>query len=410
MGKIQLGVMYGSRSCEHEVSIISALQLMQAVDPEKYDVIPVYISMQGVWYTGEPLRQMSTYTPFREDHKGLVRVFLDMTPGSGALLTLEQGKGLLGGGVKQRVVARLDCVIPVFHGMHGEDGTMQGLLEMANLPYASPGVAGSAVGMDKIIMKRHFQGAGFPVLPGIWFSRQEWKDSRDAVLDKIEKEIGYPVYAKPANLGSSIGVSRAENREELVQALELAFIYDRRVLLEQGLTNPIELNCSVVGFDTGIKASVLEMPVTSGALLSFANKYLQGGGGSKGMASLARVVPAPVEDSLRDQIQKLSMEIFRELDLKGVVRIDYMYDVNTEKLYVTEVNTIPGSMAYYLWEKSGMGYAALIDEMVRCAMKAHQEKNDNNYAYASDILKNVQLGGKTGAKGGGKLAAFSGRK
>jgi D-alanine-D-alanine ligase len=409
MGKIQLGVMYGSRSCEHEVSIISALQLMQSVNQDRYDVIPVYISMQGVWYTGEQLKSMNTYTPFREDQKGLVRVSLDMTPGSGALLAFEQGKGLLGG-TKQRVVARLECVIPVFHGMHGEDGTLQGLLELANLPYASPGVAGSAVGMDKIIMKRHFRGAGFPVLDDIWFSRQEFRDSRENVLDKIENKIGYPVYAKPANLGSSIGVSRAENREELAEALELAFVYDRRVLLEKGLTNPIELNCSVVGFDTEIKASVLEMPVTSGALLSFANKYLQGGGGAKGMASLARVVPAPIEDSLRDQIQSLSKDIFRELDLKGVVRIDYMYDVASEKLYVTEVNTIPGSMAYYLWEKSGMNYPELIDEMVHCAMKAHQEKNDNNYAFTSDILKNVKLGGKTGVKGSGKLANWTGGK
>lgn len=409
MGKLQLGVMYGSRSCEHEVSIISALQLMQSVNQDRYDVIPVYISMQGVWYTGEPLRSMSTYTPFREDQKGLVRVSLDMTPGSGALLALEQGKGLLGG-AKQRVVARLECVIPVFHGMHGEDGTLQGLLELANLPYASPGVAGSAVGMDKIIMKRHFSGAGFPVLPGIWFSRREWNENHDTVFSKIEKEIGYPVYAKPANLGSSIGVSRAENREELAEALELAFVYDRRVLLEQGLTNPIELNCSVVGFDNEIKASVLEMPVTSGALLSFSNKYLQGGGGSKGMASLARVVPAPIEESLQEQIQSLSKNIFRELDLKGVVRIDYMFDVTSEKLYVTEVNTIPGSLAYYLWEKSGMNYPELIDEMVHCAMRAHQEKNDNNYAFSSDILKNVKLGGKTGSKGGGKLASWTGGK
>lgn len=409
MEKIQLGVMYGSRSCEHEVSIISALQLMQAVDTSKYDVIPVYISMQGIWYTGEALRDMKTYTPFHDDHKGLVRVSLDMTPGSGALLTMEQGKGLLGG-VKQRVVARLECVIPVFHGMHGEDGTLQGLLEIANLPYASPGVAGSAVGMDKIIMKRHFTGAGFPVLPGIWFSRQEWKTKQDAVLNQIEEKIGYPVYTKPANLGSSIGVSRAENREQLAEALELAFVYDRRVLLEEGLTNPIELNCSVVGFDTEIKASVLEMPVTSGALLTFDIKYLQGGGGSKGMASLSRVVPAPIEDSLKERIQSLSRDIFRELDLKGVVRIDYMFDVKTEKLYITEVNTIPGSMAYYLWEKSGVSYTRLIDEMVESAMRAYQEKNDNNYAYASDILKNVQLGGKAGAGKGGKLPAPAGRK
>ncbi len=399
MEKIQLGVIYGSRSCEHEVSIISALQLMRAVDPEKYDVIPIYISMKGVWYTGEPLKQMSSFTPFQEEAKGIIRVSLDMTPGSGALITWEQSRGLLGSGPKQRVVARVECVIPVLHGMHGEDGTLQGLLEMANLPYASPGVAGSAVGMDKIIMKRHFKGAGFPVLPGIWFSRSEWEKDREAVIAKTEAEIGYPVYAKPANLGSSIGVSRAENREKLVEALELAFEYDRRVLLEQGLTKPMELNCSVVGFDTEIRASVLEMPVAGGELLDFDQKY-NPRSGSKGMASLARVVPAPIEDSLRDDIQNLSKEIFRELDLKGVVRIDYMYDVKAEKLYITEVNTIPGSMAYYLWEKTGMPYAALIDEMVACAKRAHAQKNANNYAFTSDILKNVQLGGKTGAKGG----------
>jgi D-alanine-D-alanine ligase len=262
--------------------------------------------------------------------------------------------------------------------------------------------------MDKIIMKRHFKGAGFPVLPGIWFSRSEWEKDREAILNKTEQEIGYPVYAKPANLGSSIGVSRAENREKLVEALELAFEYDRRVLLEQGLTRPMELNCSVVGFDTEIKASVLEMPVAGGELLDFDQKY-NPRSGSKGMASLARVVPAPIEDSLRDEIQNLSKEIFRELDLKGVVRIDYMYDVKAEKLYITEVNTIPGSMAYYLWEKTDMPYSALIDEMVACAKRAHAQKNANNYAFTSDILKNVRLGGKTGAKGG-KLSHPAGTK
>ncbi len=403
MGKMQLGVMFGSRSCEHEVSVISALQLMQAVNLDKYDVIPVYISMKGIWYTGEPLKKMAAYTPFKEEAEDIRQVVLDMTPGSGALFSYEQKKGLLGG-MKQKVEARLDCVIPVFHGMHGEDGTLQGLLEMANLPYASPGVAGSAVGMDKIIMKRHFQGAGLPVLPGVWFCRQEYRQDQEAVLDKTEKEIGYPVYAKPANLGSSIGVSRAENRQELKDALDLAFVYDRRVLLEKGLTKPMELNCSVLGFDTEVRTSVLEMPITGGDLLGFAEKYLTSGGGSKGMASLARVIPAPIEDSLREEIESISKTIFRELDLKGAVRIDYMFDVAAEKLYITEVNTIPGSMAYYLWDKSGMPYSELIDEMVRCALKAHQEKNDNNYAYTSDILKNVKLGGKAGPKSGGKLS------
>ena len=409
MAKIQLGVIYGSRSCELEVSIISALQLMRAADTEKYDIIPIYISMKGIWYTGEPLLQMSAYTPFREELKGLTQVTLDLTPGSGALFAYEHSKGLLGGGLKQRIVARVDCAIPVLHGMHGEDGTLQGLLELANLPYTSPGVPGSAVGMDKIMMKKLFQGAGFPVLNGTWFAREQWKNDKDTVLREAEKEIGYPLYVKPANLGSSIGVSRVENRDSFEEALEVAFSFDRRVLIEQGLTNPIELNCSVLGFDSVIKASVLEMPVTSGALLSFGDKYLNSGSSSKGMASLARIIPAPVEDSMRDEIQQLSVDIFRELDCKGVVRIDYMFDKNSEKLYVTEINTIPGSMAFYLWEKTGLNYAGLIDRMVECAKKAHAEKNANDYAYASDILKNVQLGGKTGAKGSAKWAP-SGRK
>ena len=375
MAKVQLGVIFGSRSCEREVSIISAVQLMNHVDSEKYDVIPVYIGENGVWYTGNALRRIETYTPFDPNKAGIEAVALDVTAGSGALLANRPGKGLFSHPT-QVMVARLEVCVIVMHGLNGEDGTLQGMLELANLPYTSTGVAGSAIGMDKIMMKQFFRGAGtLPCLPDCWFTRAMYQQDKNAVLDKVEKELGYPVFVKPANLGSSIGV-----------------------LVEKGLDHPIELNCSVLGYDGDVEASPIEMPLSGQQFLDFKEKYLANGG-SKGMASLHRVLPAPIEDSLRDKIQAMSCDIFRMLDCKGVVRIDYMFDRASEQVYITEINTIPGSLAFYLWENKGVKYSQLIDRMVDCARKAHEDRNMRNYAYSSDILKGVSLGGAKGAKG-----------
>ena len=398
MSKIQLAVIFGSRSCEHEVSIISAVQLMRNVNKEKYDLIPIYISQSGIWYTGEALLDMKTYTPFDPYNRSLKRVSLDLTAGSGVLVHLEHGKGLFSA-LKEEVVARIDCVIPVFHGLHGEDGSVQGILEVANIPYASTGICGSAIGMDKIAMKLFFQGCGFPVLPGFGISRSEWPQNREAMVQRIEKELGWPVFVKPACLGSSIGVSRADDADGLKEALELAFSYDRRVLIEKGLDKPAEVNCSVMGFDDEIVSSVLEMPNSGGeAFLGFKEKYLDSGS-SKGMASLKRIVPAPISDDLTRELQTLSKNIFHMMDCKGVVRIDYMLDKAHEKYYITEINTIPGSLSYYLWEASGIKYPELIDKMVGYAMKAKAEKERSSFAYSSDILKGAMLGGKTGKHG-----------
>lgn len=402
MSKIQLGVMFGSRSCEHEVSIISAVQLMRAADRQLYDIIPIYISKRGEWFTGDALFEISAYTPFDENRKGVVRVNLDITSGSGALTRLEHGKGLLGKD-REVIVARLDCVIPVFHGMHGEDGTIQGLLELCNIPYASSGVGASAMGMDKVYMKQYFRGAGFPVLPSCWFLRRAWDDDPTAVMDQIEKELPYPVFVKPASLGSSIGVTKARDRAALEESLKLAFEFDRKVLVEKGLEDPLELNCSVLGYDGKAQASEIEMPISGGDLLTFMDKYMAGSC-TKGMASLKRVLPAPIEPELRDKIRALSVDIFNDMDCKGVVRIDYMYDAASDGLYITEINTIPGSLAFYLWEACGLPYSRLIDEMVRCAMEAQKDKDDSNYAYSSDILSNISLGGKAGSKAGLKNA------
>ncbi|NLC32844.1 MAG: D-alanine--D-alanine ligase [Clostridiales bacterium] len=399
MKKTQLGVMFGSRSCEHEVSIISAVQMMKHVDADTYDTIPVYISQEGIWYTGEPLKDIETYVPqFNVKIPGIIPVQPDVSARSGALLSYER-KGLRK--ISSRsIAARLDCVIPIFHGLHGEDGSMQGLLELMDLPYASTGIAGSAIAMDKILMKQCFRSFGFPVLRDVALVRSDWRRDAVEVIKAVEQKLGYPVFVKPANLGSSIGVSRADDFQSLSDALELAFCYDRRVMVEEAVNRPIEVNCAVLGYDRDVRVSVVEMPITGGSLLGFSDKYLNAGG-SKGMASLSRVVPAPIGEAMTARVQELSLDIFRALDCKGVVRVDFMIDSMTDNLTITEINAIPGSLSFYLWAKSEprLSYKELIDLMVKSAFDAYAEKNENDIAHRSDILKSAKLGGGKGHKG-----------
>ena len=259
-------------------------------------------------------------------------------------------------------------------------------------------MTGSAVGMDKITMKRFFRGMGYPVLPDCAMTRAQWEQDQAACVKRVEEALPYPVFVKPACLGSSIGVSRADDRAALMDALNLGFSYDRRVLIEQGLDKPIEVNCSVLGYDGKRRASVLEMPNSGAGFLDFSEKYLAGSTGSKGMASLKRIVPAPIGEELTHALQALSLDIFDAMDCKGVVRIDYMLDRHSDHYYITEINTIPGSLAYYLWAETGLPYSQLIDEMVDCALRAFAEKKRNSFAFSSDILPGVVLGGKKGGK------------
>lgn len=398
--KIRLGVLFGSRSTEHEVSIVSALQLMSMANPFRYEVIPVYISKKGEWYTGGALWKMETYLHFDPRKSKLTRVYPDLTARSHALVAVKRGKPFMG--ETRYAAARLDCVIPVFHGMNGEDGSIQGALELMDLPYASTGIAGSAVGMDKIMMKRIFRGYGLPVLKDTALTRSAFEKDMAAACSAIEKELPYPVYVKPANLGSSIGVSRAETREQLEEALRTAFTLDRRALIEEGLTNPRELNCSVLGFDEEVFPSVVEQPVRreDDKMLTYEGKYLQGSGAS-GMSALSRIVPAPISEEDTQKVQKTAVSIFKALDCKGVVRVDFMLDDASGGLYITEINTIPGSLAFYLWDKTGEGlpYRKLIDRMVDLAFEAHRQKDRGISSFQSEIISAALANEQSGAKG-----------
>ena len=398
MSKMNIAVFFGSRSCEHDVSIVSALQCIEATKAAGFNVTPVYISRDGLWYTGEPLENIETFREFNPMTKGITRVTLDVTANAGDLWAWPPQRA----GLFAKVPAPLchiDCVIPVFHGWHGEDGTIQGLLEMANIPYASSGVLGSAIGMDKIAMKQILRGAGFPVLDFVWFTREQLKKERQAVIERVEKEIKYPAFIKPAALGSSIGVSRAKNREELERALDVAASYDRRILVEVGVVHPVEINCAAVGYGEDVRASVCEMPVPSSndTFLDFWQKYLRNastkGEDSRGMKSLSCVVPAPIGDELTGRIQAMTCDIFKLLDCCGTVRVDFILDQN-DMLFVNEPNTIPGSLAFYLWKASGLDFPKLIEKMVEDALRAHADKNSSVFAYDSSILKKVAAGTK----------------
>ena len=398
MSKLNIAVFFGSRSCEHDVSIISALQLIEAAKTAGFAVTPVYISRDGLWYTGEPLENIETFRDFNPMAKGITRVTLDVSANAGDLWAWPPQRSGLFAKVPAPIM-HIDCAIPVMHGLHGEDGTLQGLFEMANIPYASSGVLGSAVGMDKIAMKQILRGAGFPVLDFVWCTRDEYHHNPDAFIERVEKEIRYPAFVKPAALGSSIGVSRAENREELEKALELAASYDRRILVEVGITHPVEINCAALGYGEDVQTSVCEMPVPSSddTFLDFFQKYMRNAGTkgeeSRGMKSLSRVLPAPIGDELTQRIQQMTKEIFRLLDFRGTVRVDYILDQN-DVLFVNEPNTIPGSLAFYLWKACGISFPQLVEKMVEDALRAHADKNTSVFAFDSQILQKVTAGAK----------------
>ncbi|MDD3242971.1 MAG: D-alanine--D-alanine ligase [Eubacteriales bacterium] len=396
MSKKTLAVIYGSRTVEHDVSVITAVQMMKYVDLTKYDLVPIYISQQGVWYTGEALLDIAFYTNF--DENKVQRVYLEPTCGCRTLWTVK--KGLTG--EKRQAVAQLDVVIPALHGLHGEDGTIQGLLELIDLPYAGPGVLGGALGMDKITMRMAFAGAGIPSLPAVWYERSQYEADAQDVMNKAEAALGYPMYVKPANLGSSIGISCARDRDGLKEALDVAFHFDRRVIVEKGLPDNTEINCAAIGYGDTVHASLCEQPGKAvGAMLDFDDKYNPEK--SQGMQSLARQIPAPISPERTAEIQELTCRAYRLLDCRGVARVDFIIDNTDGALYLNEINTIPGSMAFYLFTPMGVSYTALVDEMVDCALRAHADKTRNDLAFHSQILKNVKLGGAKGAKNGGKL-------
>lgn len=408
MQKIRLGVIYGGPSVEHEIAVISAVQAMSAADESKYQIIPIYISKEGLWYTGEVLKEMTAYADLSALKDRCKRVY--MKADRGAHMLIAKGKGIF---AKDEEI-QLDVMLPVMHGAHGEDGCLQGFLELLNIPYAGPSVLAAAVGMDKIMMKNVLAANGLSVLPAVWFTADEWYGERDEKLAEAEEKLGYPMIVKPANLGSSVGIARAADRNELIAALNDAAGFSGRLLLEPCLDERREINCSVLGYGARSKASVCEEPLTDNAFLTYQDKYMSGGaakggklggvkldgklgskmGGAKaGMGSSKRQVPADLPENIAADIQDMSKRAFVALDGCGVARIDVLIDKRDGKVYINEINTIPGSLSFYLWQACGVDFAELIDELVEAALARQRAKDKLTFSYDTNILAGCGLGG-----------------
>jgi D-alanine-D-alanine ligase len=358
--RLRVGVLFGGRSGEHEVSLTSAASVIQALDPEKYEAVPIGISKDGRWFVGDTKLKL-----LRDILKKGERVMLSTDPSVAALIPLDEKAG---GGI------RVDVVFPVLHGTYGEDGTVQGLLELAGLPYVGAGVLGSAVGMDKDVQKRLFREAGLPVAEFEAISRATWERSRADVLKNFEKKFAFPLFVKPAALGSSVGMTKVHDIKELPAALDLAAEFGQKIIVERGL-NAREIELAVLGNDSP-QASIPGEIVPHREFYDYTAKYLEDG--------TQLVIPADLKPAQMKKIQALAVEAFHTLELSGMARIDFFLEKKGGKLFLNEVNSIPGftsiSMYPKLWEASGISFRELIDKLIDLALEIHREKARTKYA------------------------------
>jgi D-alanine-D-alanine ligase len=389
--KTNIGVFFGGRSTEHEISIISANQAINAINREKYDVTPVYITKDGKWFTGEALLKLANYRDIPALLKQCDEVYMRPIYGDYNLYYYTP-RGLFG---KTTVHNHLDVVIPVLHGANGEDGTFEGILDSIGIPYAGCNTLASANGMDKITMKMILRENDIPVVDYLWFTDRQWFAQKDALIEKTEQKLGYPVIVKPANLGSSIGIGCAYNREDLIAKVEDASRYASRIIVEHMVEELQEINCSVLGDCDEYQTSVLEEPIKTKEILSYTDKYMGGSKGAKGMQASAKRIPAELPEDMTKEIQRLAGETFRVLSCHGVSRVDVIVDRATSKIYVNEINTIPGSLSFYLWEATGIRFDQLMDRLVTLAIKRNTAISQKTFSFSQNIFA---LGG--GAKGG----------
>lgn len=390
--KIKIGVIYGGETVEHEVSVISALQAMNNLNEDKYDIVPIYISKDRIWYTGHMLRDIEFYKEFEDEKKYATKVMLYK---KGKTFLLQRTTGIF-----RKDITDLDVILPVVHGNNVEDGSLAGLLDSIGIPYVGSHVLGGALGQDKVVMKQVMESVNLPIVPYTWFYDSEYLDNKENILKEIKK-IGYPVIVKPATLGSSIGIEVAKNEKDIESKIEDAMEYDTKIVVEKVIENLTEVNASVLGNYEYQKVSPLEEVMGEDEILSFADKYLGNakskGTASKGMASTSRIVPARISEKLTKEIQDTAKQVFKVLNLSGVCRVDFLIDNKENKFYLNEPNTCPGSLSFYLWKEAGMKYSELLDEMVSIAIKEYKHKNQKTMSFKSSIFDGFN--GSKGLKG-----------
>ncbi len=388
--KIKLGVIFGGASVENEVSIVSAVQAMEHINSEKYDIIPIYIDREKTWHTGKMLMNIDVYKDFSSLKRYAKKCVLLNKNGSFVLQTTS---------FISKVITELDIVLPIVHGNNVEDGSLAGYLNTVGVPYVGSNVMGSAIGQDKVMMKQILSDVGLPVVDYVWFFDTEFSTTQDKILKDIKK-MGYPVIVKPANLGSSIGINVAKNEEDVIKSIQEAITFDNKIVVEKVVSNLVEINCSVLGNYESQQLSELEEVLTEEEFLTYKDKYLSSSkskGGVKGMASADRIIPARLSNELREEIYEIAKKTFKTFNFSGVCRIDFLVDKKTNKVYVNEPNTIPGSLSFYLWEPTGKKYSDLLEELISIGIKDYKNKSRKVTVIDTNILGNYS--GVKGLKG-----------
>lgn len=383
---LKVAVLFGGRSVEHEVSVISGMQIMENLDKEKYSVIPIYISKEGKWLSSEELKNFKTFK--NNDFRKAKSVMFGCDFGDFNLYYNPEEQGLF----QKKVYDKPDIVFVALHGTNGEDGSVQGVLENIGIPYTGAGIVSSAVGMDKVIMKDVYRAHNLPVVNYFSFYRAEWRKNKLSILDKIEESYRYPLFVKPSNLGSSIGISKAKSKDELEEAIEIALSYDRKIIIEESVENAREINCAVMGYENNIECSELEEPLGIKDLLSFDDKYVKNKktNGSK----TGRNILKNIDEDFRQKICELAKKAFSTIDCAGNARVDLLVKKDSGDIYINEINTLPGSFAFYLWEPKGYTFAQLIDKMIKIALDIDRTKKETVYYYDADLFKRIQYGKK----------------
>lgn len=376
--KIKVGVFFGGASVEHEVSVISALQAIHALDNEKYEAVPIYITKDLKWFTGSALLEIDEY----KDLPGLLGKSEEITLYStnNKVYLNRVNKGFF----QKKEITEIDVAFPIVHGTFGEDGTLQGYFELLNIPYVGCDVSSSALGMDKILMKQVLKSSSIPVVDFVWFYSKQWVEEEEKLVSQIEEQLGYPVIVKPANLGSSVGISRATSRGELEDAVAQAMGYSNKVLIEKMVNDLKEVNCSVLGDYEEAHPSITEEVFKTEDILSYADKYQNNS--SKGMSGTNRLIPADVSDEIANKIQELAVNTFRSLGCSGVSRIDFLIDQASNEVFVNEINTIPGSLSFYLWEPVGKSFTQLTSDLIDLALKRYREQKEIVFTYDSNLF------------------------
>ena len=394
--KIKIGVFFGGKSVEHEVSIITALQAIENIDRNKYDIVPIYITKENKMYCGNFIGDITQY----KNIENLLHISSQVTLAQrdNKVILLKCNKRFY----ESSVYDYIDIAFPIVHGTNVEDGTLQGYLKMFNIPYVGSDVISSACGMDKYVCKCLLKDNDIPVLDCKCFTLKDYNENLEGIINTVEKEFSYPVIVKPVNLGSSVGIQIAKNQEELNDAIEDAFSYSKKILIEKTIQNLKEINCSVVGDYESAEASECEEPIKTDEILSFNDKYISGGkkiGGNKSMNAGVLKLPADISSDVKQTIQELALKVFKVLGCSGVIRIDFMIDKDTNSIYVNEVNTIPGSLSFHLWKATSLKYTELLDKLIELSLKRNREEKNMTYSFDSNILSGYSLNGLKGTKG-----------